>query len=112
QAREMKANHLQRRETRPVQAVANLLQRETKLPQRDHLLQAGDVASRVEAVARLGVQRRFQQTDLVVVVKRADGQSRPPRQLTHLQGLRWHGRPPPPPPPAQRPPPKPPPPTQ
>ena len=93
QARDVEADHLQRREAGPVQAVADLLQREAELPQRQHLLQAGDVAGRVEAVSRLGVQRRLQQADLVVMVQRADGQARPPRQLAHLQGLEPHGDP-------------------
>jgi hypothetical protein len=72
QAREVKADDLQRR---------------------DHLLQSGDVAARIEAVSRLGVQRRPQQADLVVVMERADGQPRPPRQFPHLQGLESHGEP-------------------
>jgi hypothetical protein len=57
------------------------------LQRRDHLLQSGDVAARIEAVSRLGMQRRPQQADLVVVMERADGQPRPPRQFLHLQGL-------------------------
>ena len=55
--------------------------------------EAGDVVRGVETVPRLGVQRRFEQADLVVMVQRADGQPRPPRQLTHLQGLEAHGEP-------------------
>ena len=57
-------------------------------------VQAGDIAGRIEAVSRLGVQRRFEQADVVVVVQRADGQPRPPRQLPHLQSLESHGNPP------------------
>src|SRR5262249_7588157 len=82
---------LHRREAGPVQAVADLLQREAQLPQRQHLLQAGDVAGRVETVPRPGVQRRPQQAALVVVGQRADRQPRPPRQLPPLQGLEPHG---------------------
>ena len=87
----MKADHLQRREVEPVQAALDLLQGEAQLPQREHLLQAGDIGSRVEAVSRLGVQRRLQQANLVVMVERTDRKTRPPGQLTHLQGLKLHG---------------------
>jgi hypothetical protein len=91
QARHMQADHLQRREAAPVQAVADFLQREAKLAQRQHLLQAGDIGACVEAVSRLGVQRRLQQANLVVMVQRADRKTRPPGQLTHLQGLKLNG---------------------
>ena len=53
-------------------------------------LKAGDIGACVEAVSRLGVQRRLQQADLVVVVQRADRQTRPPGQLTDLQAVEAH----------------------
>ncbi len=60
---------------------------EAELPEREHLLEPRDVGGRVEPVPRLGVQRRPQQADLVVMVQRADGQPRPLRQLADLQRL-------------------------
>ena len=40
EASDVASDHLQRREALPVQAVADLLQREAELPQRDDLLAA------------------------------------------------------------------------
>src|SRR5262249_50253727 len=90
QSGDMKANALERREAGPVQAVPDLVQGKAELPQRDHLLQAGDVAGRVEAMARLRVQRRLEQADRVVVMERADGQPGPLRQVPHFQRLEPH----------------------
>src|SRR5215475_12246915 len=86
----MKADHLQRSEAGPVEAVADFLQREAKLAQRQHLLQASNIDGGVEPVSRLGVQRRLQQANLVVMVKRTDRKTRALGQLTHLQGLKFH----------------------
>jgi hypothetical protein len=68
EARDVEADHLQRGEARPVQAVPDLLQREAELPQRQHLLQAGDVGCGVEPVSRRGVQARPEQADRVAWV--------------------------------------------
>ncbi len=87
----MKADHLQRREVGPVQAGADLFQREAELPQREHLLQASDISGRVEAVSRVGVQRRLQQANLVVMVECAHRKPGSLGQFTHLQGLKLHG---------------------
>src|SRR5262245_11837473 len=87
----MKADHLQRREVGPVQAIADLLQGEAELSQRKHLLQAGDIGGRVETVSRLGVQRRLQQANLVVMVEGAYRQPRSLGQFTHLQCFKLHG---------------------
>src|SRR5207237_1030480 len=83
----------QRRMVRPIETGADLLQGQTELPQRHDLLQARDVARRVEAMARLRVQRRLEQADRVVVVQRADRQARAPCQLAHLERLETHGDP-------------------
>src|SRR5262249_38679942 len=91
QARDVKADHLQWREAGPVQAVADLLQGEAELPQREYLLQAGDVGACVEAVSHLGVQRRRQQANLVVMGGGAYREPGSLGQFTHLQGLRLHG---------------------
>jgi hypothetical protein len=90
--RHMEADHPQGREVRPVQAGGDLVEREAELPQRDDLLQAGDVGRRVQAVSRPRVQRRPEQADLVVAVQRPDRQPGPPRQLSHLQRLEPHGK--------------------
>src|SRR5262249_43291369 len=56
-----------------------------------HLLQAGDISGRVEAVSRVGVQRRLQQANLVVMVECAHRKPGSLGQFTHLQGLKLHG---------------------
>jgi hypothetical protein len=69
----------------------DLVQGEAELPQREHLLQTRDVVCRVQAIPCLGVKRRLQQTDRVVMVQRTDGLPRPLCQFAYLQGLEAHG---------------------
>src|SRR5262249_5212613 len=63
--------------------------------QRRHCVKWGGIGGSVGPISRLGVQRRLQQANLVVVVERTDRKTRPPGQLSHLQGLKLHGDPPP-----------------
>lgn len=49
-------------------------------------LQSGDIIAGIQAMARLAVVRRFQQANRV---PRADSQTGPLRQFTHLQGFEW-----------------------
>ncbi|GAC1463473.1 MAG: hypothetical protein NVSMB9_01010 [Isosphaeraceae bacterium] len=62
------ANQLQGREPRRIQAIADLFQREAKLPERENLLQSGDIPRRVESLPRVVAYGGAEQADLIVVV--------------------------------------------
>jgi len=66
--------------------------RRSELPQREDLLQALDVAGRVQAISRSGVEGGLEQADRVVVVQGADSESGPFGQFADFQGFERHAR--------------------
>src|SRR5690606_16826207 len=74
----------------PVQQLADLLQREPELAQREDLLEPRDLLLPVQPVAGAAARGRPQQPDPVVVVQGADGQPGPAGQLADLPVVPLH----------------------
>src|SRR5438309_9454599 len=80
------AKHRHHINFRPIEHLPDLGQSETDEFQRHDLLQTNQISIRVEAIARGGTSARFEQSETVVVVQRADRNSGPLGKFVRLIG--------------------------